>query len=363
MNDKDKRIALEYLAGYYAHADLNVFQIEKREFGIGLIKKIDARHLAFESTESFRKYLISNTPLFVSHSTAYYEFPAATPIERKAWLGADLVFDLDMHAEGKYGVYPKLETMKQDALRLVEEFLLPDFGISKKDILYAFSGNRGYHIHVRDKNFLDLGGDERKEIVDYIRGTGLAYGNFFDREHGRRPELIGPRPDESGYRGRFSRAAIALLEKEPEKLSRVFSKDETRNNFIAGIREGNWSRTSIKDVVTRLRIVADSLPLASVNADAGVTQDLSKLIRVPNTIHGETGLIAKAVDDMGRFDPLKDAIINKDGEGIKDITFTEDVPGLEFAGTTFGPYKKDDKKELQSAAAMFFVLKGSANFR
>src|SRR3989338_2066650 len=360
MNDIDRRIALKFIAEYYASAEFNIFQIEKREFGIGLIKKIDARHLAFDSMEGFRKYVLTNTPLFVSHSTAYYEFPAATPIEKKSWFGNDLVFDLDMHSDGKYGVYHKLEEVKQDAIRLVEEFLLTDFGISKKDILYVFSGNRGYHVHVRDKNYLDLCSDERKEIVDYIRGTGLNYENFFDiNESGR---IIGPRPDEKGHRGRFARAAITMLEKEPVKLSRVFSKDEIRNNFITGVREGNWSRTSIKDIISRLKIVADTLLLSTVNTDAGVTQDLSKLIRVPNSIHGETGLIAKIISDINNFDPLKDAVININKNEAKCIIFTEDVPEIEFANSTFGPFKKDEKKELQLVVAIFFVLKGSASF-
>ncbi len=360
MNDSDKRIALKFIADYYTSAEFNIFQIEKREFGIGLIKKIDARHLAFDSIEGFRKYLLTNTPLFVSHSTAYYEFPGATPIEKKSWFGNDLVFDLDLHSEGKYGVYPKLEEVKQDAIRLVEDFLLADFGISKKDILYVFSGNRGYHIHVRDKNYLDLGSDERKEIVDYIRGTGLNYKNFFyEDERGRR---FGPKPDESGHRGRFARAAIAFLEKEPGKLSRVFSKEDVRNNFIAGLREGNWSKTSIHDIVDRMHVVADSMQLATVNTDAGVTQDLSKLIRVPNSVHGETGLIAKIVDNINSFDPLKDAIINMNKNEIRNVLFSEDIPQLEFANATYGPFKKDEKLELPFAVAMFFVLKGSGNF-
>ena len=362
MNDSDRRVALKFIADYYASAEFDIFQIEKREFGIGLLKKIDARHLAFDSLDGFRKYLLTNTPLFVSQSTGYYEFPSATPIERKSWQGADLVFDLDMHSESKYEVYSKLDIVKQDAIRLVEEFLLPDFGISKKHILYNFSGNRGYHIHVRDKNFQDLGSDERKEIVDYIRGTGLNYNGFFDiKENGK---IIGPRPNEQGHRGRFARAAIALLEKDSTKLSRVFSKDEVRNNFIIGISDGNWSRTSIKDIIARLRVVADSLTLTTVNTDAGVTQDLSKLIRVPNSVHGETGLIAKIVSNINSFDPLKDAItnLNKNKNELKNVIFSEEVPQLEFADSTFGPFKKDEKKELPISAAMFFVLKGSASF-
>ena len=195
----NKREALKYIAHYYESAQFNFYQIEKREFGIGLIKKIDARHLAFESIEQFRKYLLVNTPLFVSHSTAYYGYPAATPIQKKGWNGADIVFDLDMHAEGKYDVYKKLEEAKQDAIRLKEDFIKSDFGID--EVLCVFSGNRGYHLHIRDKNFIEIGGEERKELVDYIRGNGLNYLNFFEEREvpGRRiNQWIGPLPNEAG---------------------------------------------------------------------------------------------------------------------------------------------------------------------
>lgn len=355
-------IAIGHFRKYYEDAELDIPQINQREFGIGNKKKIDARHLNFETTAEFRSYLISNTPLFVSHSTAYYRFPGATPIQKKQWEGADLVFDLDIHAEGKYGPYAMLDNVKQDAIRLVEEFLCADFGISKKDVMINFSGNRGYHIHVSDGRYQEIGSDERKEIVDYIMGTGLDYRNFFSEEEvmPRVVKLRGPRPDESGYRGRFARAVIHKLREKPSDISRVFSKEEAGNNLIAGIEEGNWSRTSMKakDLLSRLAPIAQKLPLVSVNTDAGVTQDLSKLIRVPNSIHGETGLIAKKVDDVDRFDPLKDAMV--ESSDVLKIKFTEDVPELRIHGEIVGPFVQNDELEMLKSVALFYVLKGSA---
>ena len=299
---------------------------------------------------------------FVSHSTAYYKFPGATPIQKKIWEGADLVFDLDIHAEGKYGPYAFLDKVKQDAIRLVEEFLCADFGISKHDITINFSGNRGYHIHVYDRRYQEIGSDERKELVDYIMGNGLDYHNFFSEEEvmPRVTKLKGPKPEESGYRGRFARAVIETVQTKPSDISRVLSKEDARNNFISGIEEGNWSRTSIKakDLLSRLDKIATRLPLVSVNTDAGVTQDLSKLIRVPNTIHGETGLIAKKVSDIDSFDPFNDAMV-KSNETLK-IKFTEDVPSLRLLDSEMGEFKENEEKEMNKSAALLYVLKGSA---
>jgi DNA primase small subunit len=282
-------------------------------------------------------------------------------MQKKGWKGADLVFDLDIHAEGRYGAYAKLEDVKSDLERLVDDFIMNDFGIGKEHIATVFSGNRGYHVHVRDPAFLPLGGEERRELVDYIMGQGLDYVKFFTGLDERPQKLFGPRPEEGGYRGRFARAAIKRIEENPNSVSKLFADEKRRVFFISGIREGNWMRTSLKfdDVVERMKMVADSLPVSSVNTDVGVTQDLSKLIRVPNSVHGETGLIAKIVDDVGRFDPFIDAAI-KSGKEMR-IRFNEEVPELEHVFGGIGPFKKDEEKELPQHEAVFFVLKGSAS--
>ncbi len=345
-------------AGYYETARIMIPAIEKREFGVGIRKKIEARHLNFANVSEFRNYLCSNTPMFVSHSAAYYKFPGATPIQKKQWIGADVIFDLDIHAEGRYGAYARLEEMKGDVLRLVNDFLINDFGIAEEHIAVVFSGNRGYHVHVRDPAYLPLGGEERRELVDYILGQGLDYLNFFpQRERGGK--LIGPRPDEGGYRGRLARGTIRVLEEDPVSISRIFKDKGRREFFINGIKEGNWSRTTLKfdDLLKRLRPIASTLPVSSVNTDVGVTQDLSKLIRVPNSIHGETGLIAKIVEDIESFDPFRDAVIRSDKR--MKVRFSEDVPALPTVGTE--GFKKGEIKELPQHLAVFFVQKGSAS--
>ncbi len=351
-------LARKVFASYYDKAEFRIPRIEQREFGIGNQKKIDARHLNFGNVQEFRNYLCNNTPLFVSHSTSYYDFPGASPMQKKGWRGADLVFDLDIHAEGKYGAYAMLGRVKEDVIRLVNDFILGDFGVKKENVAVAFSGNRGYHVHVRDPAFLSLGGEERRELVDYIMGQGLDYTQFFSLE-GKPAKLVGPKPAEGGYRGRLARGTIKLLEESPGTLSRLFTKDKERNFFISGINEGNWSRTSLKsgDIVERLKPVAANLPVNSVDTDVGVTQDLSKLIRVSNSIHGDTGLVAKIADDIGRFNPWVDARI-PGGAPIK-VRFTEDVPEIAMDASV-GPFKNGEEKELPQYQALFFMLKGSA---
>jgi DNA primase small subunit len=356
----------EHFSRYYKKTVFSIPDVHKREFGIGNRKKIDARHLSFQDSGELGLYLAANTPMFVSHSIAYYEFPGATPIGKKQRRGADLVFDLDIHAEGKYGAYRLLDEVKEDALRLADEFITGDFAVDKKYVKFVFSGNRGYHIHVTDPRFRNIGGEERKEIVDYVRGTGLDYRVFFSEESIKEradgpKKLIGPMPDEGGYRGRLARAFIRTLRQEPNVISRKYSKEEERERFISGIEKGNWSATSFssKEIIKRIKPVADALPVRAVDTDAAVTHDMSKLIRVPDSIHGETGLIAKTITDMESFNPLIHGFPKTDRQ-LK-VMFLEDVPevpGLD--GGTGEKYQKGDIADLPGHIAFFYVLKGSA---
>ncbi len=87
---------------------------------------------------------------------------------------------------------------------------------------------------------------------------------------------------------------------------------------------------------------------------------MSKLIRVPNSIHGDTGLIARVFElkDAESFEPLRDCLMPS-GQEIR-ARFLEDVPELPLQGKTCGPFGKGDVKALNLSVAAFYVLKGSA---
>ena len=361
LNNNELNLIKKIFSSYYSSAKFDILDIDKREFGVGYDKKINYRHLSFDSISSFKRYLLSNIPFFVSHSTSYYEFPDATPIEKKNRLRADIVFDLDIHAEGKYAVYSKLDEAKEDLERLVYDFLISDFGLDISKLLIVFSGNRGYHVHIRDENFSVLGTDERKELVDYIRGVGLNYLTFFSHTHGHENEkLYGPKPGEGGYRGRFARRVLEVLNSKPSKIARIFSDKKRKNVFVNGIEKGIWSNSSLKteDLLNRFSFISKELSINSVDADAPVTTDMSKLIRVPNSIHGETGMVARIIQNPKSFNPLNDAFLRTDNK-LK-IKFLEDIPKLEVLSSTFGPYKKSEIVDINLSLALFYILKKSA---
>ena len=123
------------------------------------------------------------------------------------------------------------------------------------------------------------------------------------------------------------------------------------------MEDGNWSKTPIKDIVERLEGAAKEMKLETVDVDTGVTIDTKRLIRVPNTLHGSTGLVAKKLDKIEGFDPYEDALAFK---GEIKIKAKQDLPEQEFAGSTMEKIGKEEEKEVPKSYGMYLILKDAA---
>lgn len=346
---------------YYEKNPIHVDEVGKREFGFGgWDKKIESRHMHFSTDTELMRALKNERPLYVSRSAAYYEFPDARPMERKGWLGCDLIFDLDAehHACGKFTCPPCLQKVKDETIKLIEDFLMPDFGVSRNDINIVFSGSRGYHVHVFDRAYRKLWKDERREIADYAGGTGISYEHFF----GKRGKLFsGPAPSEGGYGGKFAREVIKRLENEEfaSYLSTKLKKKENRDMFIRGIEKGDWERVHIAKKDEKFaKLFNEIVGGLSCDIDVNVTADISKLIRLPFSLHGGTGMIAAPVKDIDKFDPMADAIVFSDRP--VSIRMNEDAPKIIMKGVDYGPYKKEGTAEVPEHLAVYLICKKAA---
>jgi DNA primase small subunit len=334
---------------YYKQVELDLPpRFARREFGFmfweaGMMQ----RHQSFKSGESLRNFLAQRTPMHVYYSSAYYENPGAPTMEEKGWLGADLVFDLDAdHIERVKGMpyEAMLEEVKSEIVKIVDGYILADFGVDPSSLLITFSGGRGYHIHVRDPRVWELQSHERREIVDYITGTELDADGLFrrvplevkqfrDRATVKyRHEM--PRPDDPGWPGRISSGVVAFaerLERMPrDEAVRELAGVEGVGGKMAGeIHDALFSRRGGVRGIDKLRrgdmdifasdrylgpfrriFVPPALDLGKRETDEPVTSDIKRLIRLPGSLHGKTGLAVvpmtrKALDS---FLPLRDAV-------------------------------------------------------
>jgi DNA primase small subunit len=367
-------IVKKLLKGYYSKTDVSPSRIERREFGFGSFeKKIDFRHVSFRNGIDFKRYLVENTPAFINCSPSEYERPDARPMENKGWLGRELVFDLDatdlkLKCQSEHGTdwvcQECFDGIKQQALHLVEDFLVPDFGFSLEEIKVNFSGNRGYHIHVNNEEIFRLDGNARKSISDYITGNNIIAGSFFPTLDQRGTKVYGPKPTDFGWGGKFARSFISALNSGAPALQELgieqsLARKLERNKaeVILGISNGNWGKVTIPkkeefwNAVIKRMAVRISDPI-----DAGVTNDIYHMIRLPNTIHGDTGLngtVLDSVKDLQDFDPMSDAVVFSNGTMKVHV---KKCPGFSMKGESFGPYEDKDV-ELPQYAALYLLLK------
>jgi DNA primase small subunit len=302
------------------------YLIEQREWGFGFDKKIDFRHKKFENNEMLKKYLINNAPLYTSYSIARYVAPEAKPMENKLLKGSDLVFDIDVHGcpnhPDKFVCEECLNEGKNEVIKLIENFLVPDFGINRNEISINFSGNRGYHVHIEDETYKNLDKNARVELIDYLKGTDFDAREFIKKH---------PTTNSPAWFGRIARD---LIEKIENKKIRTSKREEYLNEIEKGIWENtsnsSWFHREIEESINRMRC----------DVDEQVTTDIHRLIRLPNSIHGESMLLAKKVENIEKFDPLKDTIVLSDEE--INIEITEEVPEMILNNKTFE--KTNNKK-------------------
>jgi DNA primase small subunit len=377
--------------------------LDQREMGFLLFKeRIMLRHQCFESANDLKSFLSETVPSDVYHSCAYYENPEAD-MDKKGWLGADLVFDIDadhiptscnkVHDEwtcskcgfsGK-GITPEacpicagqkfdtkiwacelcLESAKEETVKLID-MLEKDFGFAHQEIRVFFSGHRGYHVHIENEAVKTLDVMARKEIVDYVSGLGLSI--LDDEAKGRSRKRRGSRVFSLHDFGWNKRLKLGL-----QKFLMNATKEDLKNAGIKGyavilenreallkrcLEEGRWDSVKGVGVGTWKKLAAYVKDLESAKIDTVVTTDTHRLIRMNGTLHGKTGL--KKVEcpskNLKDFDPFKEAVAFKKG-AVK--VFVSDAPEFRLGDSVLGPYR-NKTVELPTAAAVLLICKGRA---
>ncbi len=392
MNQKSCNFVRSLFSEYYRE---NYFskepsKIEKREFGFLLFEGFMLRHKSLNNFEELRNFLKSFVPMDAYYSCAYYENPTAE-MDRKGWLGADLIFDVDadhistdcdkVHDEwicntcgfvGK-GTTPErcpicngekfnvttwpcemcLESAKAETIKLLD-MLMNDFGFSDKEIKVFFSGHRGYHIQIESETILSLDATARKEIVDYVTGLGFN------------TELLETKQIFQSWRKRAHQGILEFIRKADEgDLRKIGIKGNVAKAIVQNknvLRE-NWANgmwRNIKGVgpETIKRIMKHATNMQAAKIDTVVTADIHRLIRLPETLHGKTGLKKTCfpANEIEIFNPFDRSIaFNKGTVSL----FVSDTPKFRLGGEIFGPYKKQ-KVELPTSAAVLLICKNKA---
>ena len=339
--DITKVFLLKKFREYYSRVDLYIpKEFERREWAFAPLENfpefVMSRHIAFSSDLELKAYILTNIPAHAYYSSAYYEDPSAE-MGKKGWMGADLIFDIDAdHLPSK-----SLKSAKREVFKLVK-ILTDDFGVSENDIEIVFSGHRGYHIHVYDERFKELESAERREIVDYLTLNSLkAQGS---RQMKRVARCIAKYIANVIKDGRID----AILEEFGVADVSILKKN------IKSIADGDLSSIpkAMLDRIFNLCVLK-----VATHIDPPVTADIKRLIRLPNSLHGKTGLRVTVVplDKLEEFDPLRDAVVFGD-EKVK-VRIKKKVK-LRMKGEEFT--LDAGKNKVPEYLAIFLICRGVA---
>lgn len=345
--DQNSRFLLKMFRRYYKENEMPMpSRFGRREFGFMYFDRdFMQRHMSFSNPTEMRRFMIAQVPKHSYYSTAYYRRPNAPTMEEKGWMGADLIFDLDAdHLEGAEDMsYSQMmDQIKKEMINLLDSFLYNDLGFDEKDVGIYFSGGRGYHAHIELNDVTGLGSHERREIVDFVTSNGLDIDRVFRQENvvrsvvnvkGQERNNIStfrtiPPEDSGGWwlrmRNGLKDVVNDVCDQDTKDLKRTYPsiksmspktiesyKDDLIksrdvifvNNRMATLKKGTQDmliKIMKEDVAYRL----------SGEVDEPVTADIKRLIRLPGSLHGKTGLKVMPItrDELNGFDPLLDAL-------------------------------------------------------
>lgn len=406
------RFVKSLFKSYYSSASCKLkppSNLDKREFAFLFFDRGEMiRHVGFHSEEKLRSFIKSGPPSHIYYSSAYYLTPEEKDMDLKGWMGADLVFDIDsdhlptpckekhdkwtcldcgfvgkglqpercpncegrrLKSESFYLCRSCLEAAKDEVFKLVEEFLMPDFGFSSNEIHLAFSGRRGYHLHVESEAVKELDQYARREVVDYVKAVSIK-----PEVHGFHLAVKGsytpPSLDNPGWRGRIARGIYSFLSRASLEDLVALLPPSRRHEAEAILASKDILLKAIESSPPRWAallkygrrfwegLIAKAVELQHCEIDERVTTDIRRLIRMPGSLHGATGLIAMplTLNELDTFDPLRDAVAFREGE-VK--VYVEEAPEISLMEMSFGPYK-NSKVRLPSAVALYLLRAGLA---
>jgi DNA primase small subunit len=212
-----------------------------------------------------------------------------------------------------------------------------------------------------------LSSSARVELVDYLTGGRISTAALgFFHEKGR---FSCPKEKEArgwaakvlaGIRRLFTEGdATVIAVAGGTTLSNAKKILSERDKIFNGMDMGFFpsvgrnSKRFWESAVSSI-IRGEALPL-----DRQTSVDIRKILRVPDTLHGSTGLKASDIprDSLKAFDPLKDAVVFSE-RAVKVVP--ENVPAFSLNGKKFGPYAGTET-ELPMYAGIFLLARGAAS--
>ncbi|PWN23405.1 prim-pol domain-containing protein [Microstroma glucosiphilum] len=358
-----------------------------REFAFTLTNDVYIRYNSFADWEEFKREVVRLNPARFEIGPVYTAKPKDRKTVQKSVfrpVSRELVFDIDMTdydsirtcCSGK-GICKRCWSFIAVAVEVLDEALRSDFGF--KHLLWVYSGRRGIHLWISDKDACEMadearraivgwlevvkGGSQQKKKVDAGKTLHPALRRAVGGEGGNGPltvafvETVLRDQDCFRQREQWELLLSLLPSTESEALGRLRNKWEShpsrnsQDKWEDILAEAKKSKAAWKPAMEEI-ILQYTYP----RIDAEVSKHRNHLLKSPFVVHPATGRVCVPLDakSVATFDPEEDcptvALLlrelneweRKNGRGGVKM---EDDEGKTSAVVTKGDWEKTSLKK------------------
>ena len=335
----------ELYTEHYENNTVMIDEIERREIGFTPWGKtgVPLRNLYFPTIEHLSQDLVRRKRYGVFASISKYQDPLPRQASKRGLISTDLVFDIDQKVEGsRYNWMCEICGVMSE----IVDMMTNDLGFPEDDLVIDFSGSKGFHITVDNKQYEPLTKSDRTSLLDYLRAENVDLINLGTSSGGwhkrytdflsRIAALMGDEDKANEQR----LLSMGVAKKWAKKLGNLLSSPTAREDMKASRLE---LEAGLEKSLKTLFISKQKERFSPI--DTKITADLTRMFRVPGSIHPSTGLVSARLllSDLSDPDELFEKIKAAGGLDMVTITLTEpkqensDVVKEWPAGTHTGP--------------------------
>ncbi|KAI0282793.1 hypothetical protein BGY98DRAFT_60646 [Russula aff. rugulosa BPL654] len=346
-----------------------------REISFTLQNDVYLRYHSFTTADEFKKQTCTLNPTRFEIGPVYTARPrdkktvrpgAFTPVQR------ELVFDIDMTD------YDSIRTCCSGAdickrcwgfigaaVRVLDSAIRQQFGY--KHLLWVYSGRRGIHLWVSDREAMALTDDQRRSLVNFL--TVIQGGKEMHKKVNVRPVIKGSSTDlPPSIRQALDQLVtpfgdLVLLDQDcfrreegwkellqlipdskiVEKLERKWTDDRSSDDKWTDLMDEIRASYPVKESRARMTHAVEDIILQYTypRIDAEVSKHRNHLLKAPFCVHPKTGRICVPVDPetIDDFDP---ELVPTVGQLLRELdAATSDSTGEEHSDwerTSLKPY-------------------------
>jgi DNA primase small subunit len=149
-----------------------------------------------------------------------------------------------------------------------------------------------------------------------------------------------------------------------KKLKKIRKKAQNPKALDMIETKGIIDDEDLFNAIVQKAIEDNSISLGSAHTDEPVTADIKRLIRMPNSLHGGSGMrvVPLSMPEFKDFEPLNDAVVFS--EKMIEIEVISPLKPqfskIEMKGKSFTV--SEDKNTLPEYAAIYLMCRGAAEY-